>query len=66
VTESGWFVAAALAELGISENVATVSRRFIEGEFAEGYFDEQKRLREARSRVQKSVRKRSKVAKGKG
>lgn len=49
-------VGTALRELGISENVATVSRRFIEGEFAEGYFDEQERTRKESARIQKLAR----------
>jgi hypothetical protein len=39
----------ALKELGIAEGVAAISRRFVEGRFVEGYFDEQNRLREGRS-----------------
>jgi hypothetical protein len=39
----------ALKELGIAENVAAISRRFVEGGFVEGYFDEQNRLREKRA-----------------
>lgn len=48
-------VAAALNALGISENVATISSRFIEGGFVDGYYDEQRRLQEERRRIQKSA-----------
>jgi hypothetical protein len=38
-------VHAALTELGIAESVPVVSRRFRDGGFVEGYFDEQNRFR---------------------
>lgn len=44
----------ALKELGISESAAAISRRFMEGGFVEGYFDEQNRLREKRARAKGS------------
>jgi hypothetical protein len=46
-------VQAALNELGIAESVAAICRRFMEGGLVEGYFDEQKRIREIRLRNEK-------------
>ena len=38
-----------LLDLGINESPATIAQRFIDAEFVEGYFDEQKRIRKARA-----------------
>lgn len=54
-------VQAALNELGITESVAAISRRFMEGGLVEGYFDEQQRIREIRSGNEKRSRRRSKT-----
>lgn len=48
-------VAAALSTLGISESVATISRRFIEGGFVEGYYDEEEKIQEKRKRTRKAT-----------
>lgn len=53
----------ALKELGIAESVATISRRFVEDGFVEGYFDEQDRLREKRVPTERSRHKDVKKAK---
>ncbi len=56
-------ITAALSELGISENVATISQRFIGSGFVEGYYDEQEKIQERRSRTQKPARTRAKRSK---
>lgn len=48
-------IAAALSTLGISESVATISRRFIEGGFVEGYYDEEEKIQEKRKRTRKAT-----------
>ncbi|MGE3968677.1 MAG: TIR domain-containing protein [Dongiaceae bacterium] len=50
-------VQAALNELGIAESADVISRRFMEGGFVEGYFEEQQRNRELRSRSRHRLRK---------
>lgn len=49
-------VESALHELGIAESVSAVCRRFMDGGFVEGYFDQQKRIREGRSRTERRFR----------
>ena len=56
-------VRGALSELGIAESVAAISRRFMEGGFVEGYFDEQTRIREIRAQGEKRSSKPAKKCK---
>lgn len=41
-------IEAGLRELGLPESIPVIARRFIEGGFVEGYFEEEQRLRDAR------------------